>query len=344
MNIKVFGKKNSSISKGTSYTIQPITSIEYDNVPPSISYNQEEYDYYTFSMSDIGSGSDYGKVTIGGNEFTINENSGFTAKVPIWIINESVFINEWGILCWEYECELYDKNKNCSFFTRDEYVRKVPLFETITKTENGKWNLNTGDFSKSDYSDYYTKWLLDIYVLGTDSKWTQSSKAKYAATRTELSDGMRELSISDITLPADSFIRINNGYFYYGVSGDESQDKFSFGTPFYVYTGEARNGDGKYDLLLANGNSNDSVAISSDGPVFIHTLVTTKPYSECSSWNVIEWETNHKHIGDKYIDFSTDIRNQRYNIPMGEITKGECYVVVAHFANGKSLMSEVMQK
>ena len=342
LNIKVFGKKNSSISKGTSYTIQPITSIEYDNVPPSISYNQEEYDYYTFSMSDIGSGSDYGKVTIGGNEFTINENSGFTAKVPVWVINESVFISEEGHPLWEFE--LYDKNGNSFSGTDYILVRNVPIFKTITKTENEKWCLDTGEFSKSDYSDYYTRWLLDIYVLGTDSKWAQSSRTKYDATRTELSDNMIEVTISDITLPADSFIRINNGYFYYGVSGDESQDKFSFGTPFYVYTGEARNGDGKYDLLLANGNSNDSVAISSDGPVFIHTLVTTKPYSECSSWNVIEWETNHKHIGDKYIDFSTDIRNQRYNIPMGEITKGECYVVVAHFANGNSLMSEVMQK
>ena len=114
--------------------------------------------------------------------------------------------------------------------------------------------------------------------------------------------------------------------------------------PIYVYTGSAST-TGKYNLILANGGSKDSVAVSSDAPVFVHTVITQKPYSTCKNWNAQEWETFQKHCGDMYMSFSSsDHTPQRYDIPMSEINAGECYVVIAHFADDKTQMSEVMQK
>ncbi|MBR6296857.1 MAG: hypothetical protein IKR40_10335 [Treponema sp.] len=114
--------------------------------------------------------------------------------------------------------------------------------------------------------------------------------------------------------------------------------------PAYVYTGSAST-TGKYNLILANGGSKDSVAVSSDAPVFVHTVITKKPYSVCKTWSAKKWETFQKHCGDMYMSFSsTDHTPQRYDIPMTEINAGECYVVIAHFANNKTQISEVMQK
>ena len=105
-------------------------------------------------------------------------------------------------------------------------------------------------------------------------------------------------------------------------------------------------GSGDYDLLLANGASTSSVAVSSDKPVWIETIDTPQPYSTCKNWTVEEWKANFpRHIGDKLIDFSSDDHSlKRYNIPVDKINTGNSYVVLAHFADGHTDMSAVMTK
>ena len=103
---------------------------------------------------------------------------------------------------------------------------------------------------------------------------------------------------------------------------------------------------GNYDFIIPNGSSKSSVAVSSDQPVFVQTIVTVKDYDTCKSWDTAKWEENFpKHVGDSVLDFSpSDHSPKRYVIPVDLIHEGECYVVIAHFADGSTAMSEVMQK
>ena len=80
-------------------------------------------------------------------------------------------------------------------------------------------------------------------------------------------------------------------------------------------------------------------------PVFVHTLVTSRPYEECRNWTVSEWEHYKKHIGERKMTFTeSDHSAKKYSVPVSQIQGGECYVVIAYFADGAYSMSEVFQK
>ena len=122
---------------------------------------------------------------------------------------------------------------------------------------------------------------------------------------------------------------------------------FGNSVPYYFYTGSTKN-SGDYDYVIKNGASKSSVLVASDAPTFVHTIVTKYPLSECQNWSVDRWEHNHKHFGDKYMTFPTENPiAKKYTIPdacMNSMDTGDCYVVIAHFADGTSAISEVMQK
>ena len=88
------------------------------------------------------------------------------------------------------------------------------------------------------------------------------------------------------------------------------------------------------------------MAIQSDKPVFVHTLVASNSYNECKDWSYDFWEAYKKSIGETVLVFpDPNISGpQRYSIPTNQIKKGECYCVIAHFANGDVQVSEVMVK
>ena len=117
-----------------------------------------------------------------------------------------------------------------------------------------------------------------------------------------------------------------------------------YGIPRYYYTGTQNTGN--YDLILSNGSEKDSVAISSDAPVFVQTMVTSKDYSTVKNWSTDKWEFRAKSIGEEQITFSSnDHSPKKYKIPVDdEIESGNCYVVIAHFADGTTTKSQVMQK
>ena len=114
---------------------------------------------------------------------------------------------------------------------------------------------------------------------------------------------------------------------------------------------------------MANGNSNSSVLITSDAPVLVHTMVTSRPYSECSTWTLYDWEQYRKELGLTVLQFTPDEEHtitdsqghtykvntgdhspKRYDIPLEDIDDNQCYCVIAYFADGTSVMSQVMQK
>ena len=96
---------------------------------------------------------------------------------------------------------------------------------------------------------------------------------------------------------------------------------------------------------IPNGNSKTSVAISSDEPVFVHTVVTDESYDVCKNWTAKEWEYFREHIGEKGFNFSSEDHSpRRYVIPVDEIKTGHCYCVIAHFSDNHTEMTEVKIK
>ena len=123
----------------------------------------------------------------------------------------------------------------------------------------------------------------------------------------------------------------------------------SWFTPFYCYNGAP--GTGENDFLMQNENTSDSVVISSDKPVFVHTLVSEMPYEVCKNWNYNEWEYYKPSLNEKILDFGVPTNAdpnknlpKRYVIPVSQIETGNCYIVIAHFSDNHVEMSRVMVK
>ncbi len=125
----------------------------------------------------------------------------------------------------------------------------------------------------------------------------------------------------------------------------------SWFTPFYCYNGAP--GTSENDFLMQNENSSDSVVISSDKPVFVHTVVSEMPYEVCKNWDYSEWEYYKLSLNEKILDFGSPTNQEpnknlpkRYVIPVSDnqIKSGDCYVVIAHFSDNHVEMSRVMVK
>ena len=114
---------------------------------------------------------------------------------------------------------------------------------------------------------------------------------------------------------------------------------------------EIKLNSGLYDLMIPNGNSKTSFAISSDAPVYVYTLHLRKD-TDYSSWILKDWEDHMEHYGYDpsveecgftYLDFSdSDYTPKRYNVPADVVETGDPYCVVVHFFDGSVLTSGVI--
>ena len=108
---------------------------------------------------------------------------------------------------------------------------------------------------------------------------------------------------------------------------------------------------GLYDIMIPNGNSKTSFAISSDAPLYVYTLHLRRTV-DYSSWTLEDWEYNIdaniydpavEECGFTYLDFSdSDYIPKRYNVPADVVSSGDPYCVVVHFADGSVLWSDVI--
>ena len=122
--------------------------------------------------------------------------------------------------------------------------------------------------------------------------------------------------------------------------------KYTYWNSVIYYNG-SYSGNGQFNLLLDNPNSDANVFVKSDAKVFLHTMVTQVPYEVCKNWTVEEWEYNKEHYNDICLDFTGATMNStmgNYDIPVDQIPEGSCYCVVAHFANNTVRRSKIMQK
>jgi hypothetical protein len=143
----------------------------------------------------------------------------------------------------------------------------------------------------------------------------------------------------------NTFTLLNKGSVYMGLLtvtdsyGGIAKTNYN---PVYVVVDTPSSG--KYDYILPMSGTKKSVLVSSDSTTFVHTLVTKKPYEECMNWDEAKWEKNRRSIGEDIMAFTTDDHSpQKYNIPVTDLDSGDCYCVIAHFADGSTAMSEVMQ-
>ncbi len=116
---------------------------------------------------------------------------------------------------------------------------------------------------------------------------------------------------------------------------------------YEIYYTQSDKSSGNYDVMYNNGTSKTSMVIGSDGPVLVQTLATSHSYEEAKDFTLAQWQSTAREVDVKQINFTKEnFTPRRYNIPLDneKIKSGECYIVIAYYANNTCLMSEVMEK
>ena len=301
----------------------------------------ERYDYMIpFNVVDYETGVKRVVVSVNGETWTYNDGQFKNVNVyydddngtkwcydavliaipPIWDADQ-----EQNALSIKY----YDTRNNCLECSGTFISAKIPSFSMQSSSL----------ISEEYYGDTLYKWRLGIAKLSTSSSsWSEYSEITTSPTSTTRTNGSKVYTYSSPSLPANSFVKI-----VATAALEDSVLATNFGNsaPCYYYTGSTKN-SGRYDYIIPNGKDKSTVLVASDAPTFVHTLITKHPLSSCETWTVDEWEHNHKHIGNQYMDFTGNSTAQKYRIPVSDMDSGDCYVVIAHFADGSSAMSEVM--
>ncbi|MBR4180186.1 MAG: hypothetical protein IKR45_05720 [Treponema sp.] len=115
-------------------------------------------------------------------------------------------------------------------------------------------------------------------------------------------------------------------------------ENYGVSNAVYMYCGDITDFSSKI-VFLENG-----AMLSSNYPAIVYTLVTKQPYEECKDWDIQKWDRRRKQIGKEYFDFSGSVSTDIYEIPLDQISPGECYIMVAHFSDGSIKYSSVRQK
>ena len=355
VDITVYGVRDQAVTSGTSITIDQIIYgtpdfTLYDNIPPLHAITYDE-DYFFADDTDFGSGLNYAKYIFADRPDNVYEIHFWNdvdnvyydysvRKIPI-----SAFYID-GQEEYSYSYEVYDKALNCVKSTMEKiyfYDNPAGDFVKLTKNDDDEWVLSTDIYTTARAA--VAKSHINIYAFYSDNTWHECSSIYQPAGNNSIlsvetvedASGNaigKKTVLTNPTLVGNQFIKV----IVYSRSGATYNS-----APGYFWTGSA--GTGNYDMLLSTG-FNDSVAICSDNPVLVHTMVTDRPYEECKNWSIHDWERYKKTVNEVQMTFSADEHNIKpYNIDMDKIKDNECYVVIAHFAkNNKVTMSSVMQK
>ncbi len=380
--ISIYGLKGFQPANEKIIEVNNIDIKALDNVPPEFSIigqkaaeSFEAADYYVLHLNDTYKGEVLNKVNYGNVHLGEDDDNGYfyceceemesddpdvianglDFKIPIWylvenfykedrIIDSKTVYDNTGLVNFWYNTE--DNVENY-----DEGTKNITL-KTLFSFETYDYEGGTSCKIKSRYM--YPKLTKDLKVnifiakLNTTPSGTVDDE-RYnnweAVPECTIKEGIATYNTNknyyyrqNISVPENSFAKIL-------VQRDDANGG-EFANPVYLYTGaKATWNTGTYDYVIANGSSQETVIVSSDAPTFVHVLATSRPFDECKNWSETQWERNHRHFGDKYIDFSNDHSAQVYKIPMDVIYDEDwrCYVVIAYFADGTTAMSEVMQ-
>ena len=247
------------------------------------------------------------------------------AVPPVWDADQEV-----NNLTIKY----YDKYDNCAEWSGTY---------TSLKLRKLVWFLNNDGkyiFSTRQNEQLY-QWRLGVAKWDSTNGWVRAISDVTTQPLEAYYNGSYVYQFTEgVELPANSFVKV---YATAASEDDWSSTSFGHSSPTYIYTGSYTM-SGDYEYISPKGSSKSEVFVISDAPTFVHTIVTKYPLSECKNWTVEQWEHNHKHFGDKYMEFTANPTAKKYTIPIDSIDTGDCYVVIAHFADGSYDISEVMQK
>ena len=328
-------------------------NIKYDFTAPTVLTQRGTYEFYqVYIKYEGGASPERAVIHLGDDAIELNQQNNFSKIIPYWeIINNTQKNDVW----YYFPYESYDVNGNVAFEKASFYIPdglyEPKSFDTIQTQEiNGNSNKVTATLTScpinsrymSDYEKTSKTKYIYVYTLTNDDYWINNTIA-LSVTRDFYSidqdNGYFEFSGTNLILPKDSFVLLT--------STDHSTSEYNY---YYTsggifYTGIQTQRERLYDLLIPNGNSKTSVAISSDEPVFVHTVVTDESYDVCKNWTAKEWEYFREHIGEKRFNFSSEDHSpRRYVIPVDEIKTGHCYCVIAHFSDNHTEMTEVKIK
>ena len=335
--IELYGiNSNGQLSQASKYDI-PLPEEEdriiYDNQPPTIwTHNHTKEQYIELDLADYESHPN----TLTGYINNIKCFEFYNSSPQYPNIDPPIVL---------YKALL-------EYFTRDSSIMLLKLVGTdyngLQSTETIKIPIKTSE---------------PMYIFDkTSSLWYFYTPDKLENTKIEMFDSNTKAwqTIYDITsnygLPSgistetwlgDTILSVPLDNSDYNIMHSFIRIKNAYSVPMYYYTELTPSEDfinsGRYDSLKQNPSSLNSFIVSSDAPVFVHTMATYIPYNECKFWSVEDWEFYKSEYGSELFNFKA--RNQgTYLVPVNEVKSGQCYVVIAYFADGTSQMSNVMVK
>ncbi len=339
---------------------------ELDNKLPEFTKERINPDEYTITISDIESGPDYAYFIERANiyeqfktnvnaasifatldnytKYSTDYNHAFKVDIPAWMFEEGL-----SYYVLDKQGNLYCGNQQASKTSIHWTTSKIQkssnstLKVTCTKKTNG-----FGEKREFIYVYKYKKvenageWIL-ITKKELDPPFSNSKTITL-----DYSDfNSTELSGNDYFV---KIISSHNQQLYKDENGQDIYEERDFSSPYIAYLDcsafdiTPTTYDSSFDLILPNGGLSESVAISSKSPVFVQTAVTWQPYEECKDWSADEWIYNRYIVNEQQLNFDNSTTLMRYGIPMEKIKTGQCYCIIAHFADGHTENSQVMKK
>ncbi|MBO4532211.1 MAG: hypothetical protein J5726_00735 [Treponema sp.] len=323
LSFTLYNYDGNSLSTGTTKQIDKITDTSYDNIPPKATtiFNSAainlQFETYILKLEDSIS-------KVGTVELIKPDNSTLSLideldigdptvliEIPMWMVNEYGTTIKYG--------DLSNNFKTQTFSLPSVAKVKIDSINHYSGSQSiGKWYL-TGDFGS--YSFRY-------YKLDTDTLEWNKVTTQQGVVISDLS------GTSSLYLGENVFVKIE--YF--------ENEVFSVGIPQYFYFSQTGLNTGHFDYITPC--TDNSVFVVSDAPTYVETIITTKPYNECKNWAQVEWEGFHRRESEVFYNFEK-VENptpRKYTIPLDKINSKECYVILAHFADGTSFMTEVREK
>ena len=342
----ITGKKSCWLSETETHTITKLDKVVYDVTPPELKAERTSFDFWTFWLEDEGSGPKEADFTILGTSYHLDETNNYSYDVPFASVDKLICLaNAKNQFCYiDYTAS---DNAGVTVSSEVEVSHSFGVDCSAIKNGNNSVRVKT-ETTWTNYEDMKS----EIYYFGaTDTYNGYWPYKKNSNGMSKIKDGDSYYTYGyyyeDILflLPENAFIRINCVH----------EENCIYPEVLYSYTGPDSSGD--YDFLIPNGTSKTSVVVCSDQPVLVHTMATSCPYEVCKDWSIETWEYYKSECGVKYLAFSPDEKDANgaivssgnhtpkvYNIPESNLYEGRCYCIIAHFANGKVLKSEVIQQ
>lgn len=338
----IYGYKDGKRSEETADSIPKLTGTENDNIKPYIDINRESWNSYIITINDDESGPENGTVIVNGisDPYYIYSGS-YEVTIPVKNVVRKYSVDGTGhtisshLLYIDYW--LYDQAKNCQYEKDfDIEIGYIPVVKSYTK-ETNSWTLESEYNTEfvSTIPDSFEFWELDKDNPDSDYYWKYLGKRDsesnlqnglygYYYTSTFSNSG----SVVPKDLPSKKYIKV--------IANCDTV----YSVPSYFYTGGKSYEKG--DIILPY--TANSVLVQSTQPAYVHTVFTTASYEECKKWSAEDWDYFTDSLGFEFLDFETYPMQLEYEIPVDFIESDRRYAVVAHFASGKTAVSQVFSK